>query len=181
MIRKDIIAILAFALLGLFMISCSSSETGEKPKKDAGAMATSQSGGLDVLFAAADLDGNMRSADEFEGKALIINVWGTWCPPCKMEMPYMQKIYDEYKDKGLEIVGLAYERNPNPTEAVKSFVDQNGYNWVMLIANKESLKSLGVGSGVPYTVFVDRDGNIVNKHTGMMSYNDFKSNVEKII
>ncbi|MFH2036481.1 MAG: TlpA disulfide reductase family protein [Candidatus Zixiibacteriota bacterium] len=164
----------------LMIMSCSSSEKSEKPKTNLETTAgNSTADGL--VFNAYDLDGNYRSSSEFAGKPLVVNIWGTWCPPCRMEMPALQKIYDEYKPKGLEVIGLATEKRPNSQDAVKSFVEQNGYTWVMWMADNNNKAALGLGGGVPFTVFIDREGNVVHKHTGLMQYSQFKEYVDKII
>lgn len=171
--RKDIIAIFGFALLVLFMISCSSSSD-----KESGANSAVKSELANLT--AYDIDGNTRSFGEFVGKkALIINFWGTWCPPCKREMPDLKKIYDEYKGQGLEIIGLVVRSTP---QQVKDFSAQYGYDWVMMMADANNSKVLKLGSGVPYTVFIDRKGNVLSEtFTGMRNYNDFKRMVEQII
>lgn len=181
--RKNLLFVLAMIFATVAMISCSSSDKGETGKSGQGSGAyASAASGQTISFSAQDLEGKIHTYEEYKGQPLIINFWGTWCPPCKMEMPDIQKIYDEYNPKGLEIIGLATERRPEmAVQSVSAFIAQHGYNWVMLIANKESAQSLGLGSGVPYTLFVDKSGKIVKKHTGMMRYNDFKAEVEKII
>ena len=175
--RKDLIAVFGFALLVLFMISCSSSSDktgGSSASASAAAVA-----GLTTLTA-YDLDGNTHTFGEFVGKKpLIVNFWGTWCPPCKREMPDLKRIYDEYKGKGLEIIGLVVRSTP---QQVKDFAGQYGYDWTMMMADAQNAKIFGLGSGVPYTVFVDRDGKILSEtFTGARTYDDFKRMVEQII
>jgi len=170
--RKDILAIIAFAVLAVIMVSCSSSDS----KKD-----TTQTtdNPTSMNFVAQDIDGNTRYFDEFKGKGpVIINFWGTWCPPCKREMPDLKRIYDEYKDQGLQIVGLAVNDTP---EKVKAFAKQYGIDWVMLMANRDAMISFQIGAGIPVTIFIDRNGNETGRYVGMRSYNDFKTQVEKII
>lgn len=174
--RKYFKIIFALALTAFFMAACSSSESEGDSKPE---QTSTPSPG--ITFAAYDLDGQQHTYQQYAGKPLIINFWGTWCAPCKREMPDIQRIYDEYGPKGLEVIGLAVERNPNDVERVRSYVNHFGYDWVMLMANIDAKRSLGMGSGVPYTLFVDRNGNVIFKHTGWMTYDQFKMQVEKII
>lgn len=178
--RKDILIVLTFILAAVAMIACSTSS--EKNETNTGGNPNPSTTGAEVSFAAPDLDGKVHTYDEFAGQPLIINFWGTWCGPCRREMPDMKRIYDEYKDRGLEIIGIAVERNPAmAARSVQAFVEQFGYDWVMLLANQETAKSLKLGSGVPYTIFVDREGKIVGKNTGIYNYQQFKAIVEQII
>lgn len=178
--RKYLKIIFALTLTALFFVACSSSESGGDSKSE-NENKTAATSAPQISFAAFDLNGQQHTYQQYAGKPLIVNFWGTWCPPCKREMPDLQRIYNEYGPKGLEIIGLAVERNPNDVERVRNFVNQFGYDWVMLMANIDAKRSLGMGSGVPYTLFVDREGNVIHKHTGWMSYDMFKTQVEKII
>ncbi|MEW5922955.1 MAG: TlpA disulfide reductase family protein [Candidatus Zixiibacteriota bacterium] len=177
--RKDFIIVFGFALLAIFMISCSSSSDKTGGASATTTITTTAVAGLSTLTA-YDLDGNTHSFGEYVGKKpLIVNFWGTWCPPCKREMPDLKKIYDEYRGKGLEIVGLVVRSTP---QQVKDFTAQYGYDWPMMMADAQSARLFGLGSGVPFTVFVDRNGKVLSEtFTGARTYNDFKRMVEQII
>jgi len=174
--RKDITVVLGFMLIALMLMSCSSSS---EKNGDGGSQSAVKSNLASLT--AMDLDGNTRSFSEFVGKkALIVNFWGVWCPPCKREMPDLKKIYDEYKDRDLEIIGLAVVKSS--PQRVKDYVEQNGYDWPMLVADANNARGLGLGSGVPYTLFIDKNGNMHSEtFTGMRGYKDFKRMVEQII
>lgn len=74
-----------------------------------------------------DMNGKKRRFSEFRGKYVILDVWGFWCPPCRVEMPYLREAYKRYKNRGLEIVGL--NTDPVPFEAVKKNLEVNDMNW----------------------------------------------------
>lgn len=162
-------------ILTVFIMGCSSSDTGKTESADK--QATTQSSG--ATFAVKDLDGNVRTYEEFKGKGpVVLNFWGTWCPPCRREIPDLKKIYAEYKDRGLQLVGLAVQDTP---EKVKQFVKDNSLDWVMLMADTKAAESFRIGNGVPVTIFIDRDGNEVSRMIGARDYNTFKEVIEKII
>ena len=169
--------ILSIAIL--YLLSCSSSENKEAannaPGMASGAQSTAGSG---PRFMALDIEGNMHTLEEYKGKPLILNFWGTWCPPCRRELPDLKKIYAEYNPQGLEIIGLAV--NDSPAQ-VRSFAEKMGLGWVMLIANRESAMSYQIGAGVPVTIFLDREGNEISRAIGARDYNFFKSEVKKIL
>lgn len=120
--------------------------------------AAEQTPSAQVSFAAADLFGKMRESSEWIGqRPVVLNFWGTWCPPCRREIPELVKLYDEYKDQGLEIISLAVNDTP---AKVDNYSRKNGMNWTMLMADRQLSRDFRV-TGVPTTIFFDRNGNIV--------------------
>ena len=169
-----------FVLMAM-IIGCSSSETDQGSASDSGQAAgqTATAQATASTFAVYDIDGKVRRFEEFKGqKALIINFWGTWCPPCRREIPDLKRIYDEYKGQGLEILGMAVNDNPS---SVKKFAEKMGMDWVMMIANVEAVQSFRVGTGIPVSIFIDRTGKEVGRFTGARDYETFKKYVEQII
>jgi thiol-disulfide isomerase/thioredoxin len=127
---------------------------------------------------AYDLSGTLRRFDEWIGKQpVVVNIWGTWCPPCRREIPDLIKLYDEFGPKGVEIIGLAVERGS--PDNVGRFAQQMGMQWVMLIGSREHLVQYQTSS-VPTTIFYDRNGNVVGRMTGMRSYEEFRPAFELI-
>lgn len=141
------------------------------------------------LFTAYDIEGTLRSSNEWLGKQpTVVDIWGTWCPPCRREIPDLIKLYNEYHKRGLEIVSIAVERG-DPSQ-VAPFAKANGMNWVMLIGNQDHIKQFKV-SGVPTTMFFDKDGNLamvtdvngqkVDHFTGLRDYNTLKAAFDQIL
>lgn len=177
--KKNLAVISIFVLLTWLMVSCSSSDSQQSKAKLRSASQNYATETVGTSFAVPDLYGRIHTMDEFIGNGpLIINFWGSWCPPCKREMPDLKRIYEEYKPLGLEIVGLAVKDTPRK---VNAYISQYGYDWVMFMATPESMRTLRLGTGVPTTIFFDRNGNEIGRYVGMRSYNDFKVMVEKII
>lgn len=177
--------IMFFAVLPLiliFILSCGKSESGDSGKQPqtigetAAAPDTAANGKLS--FSVIDVEGNSHQFSDFIGKPLIVNFWGTWCPPCRRELPDLKRIYSEFKPQGLEIIGLAVKDQPGQ---VKSFAEKEGLGWVMLIANRESATAFELGMGVPTTIFLDKDGNEVGRVVGARDYEYFKEQVRKIL
>ncbi len=96
---------------------------------------------------------------------LIVNVWGSWCGPCKQEMPYFVDFYDRANDK-VDLLGIAVEessaRNP------KEFIVKNGMNWPNLFDADGSTRE-EFGMGVPVTWFINENGKVTYKHVGPIS------------
>ena len=125
-------------------------------------------------FLLADLDGNVMSFSAYEGQVVLLTFWGTWCGPCRQEIPDFIKLYDEFNNEGLEIVGIAIQSGG--TESIKKFSDYYKINYPVLtdIEGNESYKAFsdfgtisGVGTrAVPTTFLIDREGYIVKTYRG---------------
>ncbi len=116
-------------------------------------------------FVLEDMEGNKVELADLKGKGVFLNFWGTWCEPCKEEMPYMQSQYEIFKDRGVEIVAV----NVSETElAVNRFANTYGLTFPIVIDNGEVLDAYGVNP-LPTTFLIDKDGKIVDKITASMS------------
>jgi len=188
---RILLILISAAILLTTLISCGS----DSAESDASAQATTKQqispprpvdiatttgtipSGVD--FKAPDLDGKIRYSGEWLGQQpVVVNVWGTWCPPCRREIPDLVRVYNEYRDQGIEMVGLAVRDTP---AKVRKFSAQNGMEWVMLVASPQTMNTLGRISGVPTTIFFDREGNEVERFVGPRTYEVFKETFEKIL
>jgi len=125
-------------------------------------------------FLLSDLEGNIFDLSAFSGQVIMLTFWGTWCGPCRREIPDFIKLYDEYNDEGLEIIGVAVQSGTS--ENIKRFSDYYKINYTILtdIDRYESYRTFhdygtvtGVGTrAVPTTFLIDRDGYIVKTYRG---------------
>lgn len=115
-----------------------------------------------------DADGQPQAIAQWQGRLLVVNFWATWCVPCVEEMPDLQSVQTEYQAQGITVVGLAID---NPA-AVKGFRDKLQLQLPLLVAGAsgtELARQLGNVSGaLPYTVLVDRTGNVVQSKLGRL-------------
>lgn len=132
-----------------------------------------------ATWSATDIDGNLRQATEWVGKRpTIINFWGTWCPPCRKEIPDLIKLYSEYNPKGVEILGFAVRDNASN---VQIFADEARMNWVMMMGNDEVLEKYGPITGVPTTIFLDINGKELKRFIGPPTLEEFKAAADMIL
>ena len=132
------------------------------------------------LFTAQDLQGNTRSSDEWIGKQpVVMNFWGTWCPPCRREIPELAKLYAEYKSKGVEIIGVALERTAGPAQ-VQQFASQNSMDWVLLMGDQAISETYKIG-GIPMIVLYDASGKEINRLTGLHDAASLRRAFESIL
>jgi thiol-disulfide isomerase/thioredoxin len=105
--------------------------------------------------------GSAISADSIKGPA-VINVWGTWCEPCKQELPHLAHFLAKYGDQ-VDVVGIAVEEKNQ--KSVRKFVERNGISWPILYDATGATRA-EFGMGVPVTWFVDASGTVVHKKFG---------------
>jgi thiol-disulfide isomerase/thioredoxin len=177
---RSIIFIFIFLLISLGALSLAqqkedkSKASADKTEKKSDAVDST------FIFTTNDLKGVSRNSNEWIGKQpVVINFWGTWCPPCRLEIPELVKLYPEYKEKGVEIIGLAVPRREQVTD-IDKYASQNGMAWQMLLANQEIAIKFKVQS-VPTTIFIDKNGKEIERFVGFHNYKELKKAFDKIL
>lgn len=120
---------------------------------------------VDFIF--PDTTGVERHVSEWKDKILIVNFWATWCPPCRKEMPEFVRLQNEYAANNVQFVGIAIDE----IEPVAEYISTHKINYPILIGNDggiELARELGnVIGALPFTVVIDRNGNIVYTQPGL--------------
>jgi cytochrome c biogenesis protein CcmG, thiol:disulfide interchange protein DsbE len=130
-----------------------------------------------------DLDGNKVQLKKYIGKApILISFWATWCKPCQEELDEYQKLYNEYKSKGFQMLGISID-NEKTVVKVKSYIKSRNYNFTVLLDNNSEAASEFKVQDVPNTFLVDNKGNIVFSLYGYKKGDEleFKKIIEKLI
>lgn len=120
-------------------------------------------------FTLVDINGNEVSLQQFKGSPVILDFWATWCFPCRMSIPELIKIQEEYQDKGLVVLGLSLDDPSQASNAyLREFQKEYRINYRILRANRRVLTDyFGYDRpAIPTLFFVDADGRIVNKIVG---------------
>lgn len=137
-----------------------------------------------VDFTLKDQYGKEHTLSEYKGKTVFLNFWATWCPPCKAEMPDIQKIYESYDKEGEDALVVLGVASPNiggegSEEEVKAFLEENGYTYpVVMDTTGEIFSSYGISS-YPTTFMIDRDGNVFGYVSGMLSQDVMESIIKQ--
>jgi peroxiredoxin len=126
-------------------------------------------GGQAADFKLEKLDGTTVSLESLRGKVVFLNVWATWCEPCRQEMPSMQTLYDSFKTNK-DFVMLAVSQDTKGRAAVAPYVTKNGYNFTILLDPENKIGETYDVSGVPETFIIDRKGQIVAHHMGAFDW-----------
>lgn len=129
-------------------------------------------------FSFPDLEGNLVSHTDpkFQGKVVLVNISGSWCPNCHDEAPFLVSLYDKYRDQGFEIVSLSFESGDqleNPTR-LRAFIDEYGIDYTVLLPGEPSEVEEKVPQAVnlnsfPTTFILGRDGRVRHVHAGFPS------------
>ena len=137
-------------------------------------------------FSAYDLNGRTATLSDFRGKVLLLNIWATWCTPCKEEMPSMQRLLEEIQDDDFEILAVSIDRpsgDHQPTNPLggrlQAFADSMGLTFTILHDPSGEISETLKTTGVPESFVVSRDGILFRKITGPTAW-DAAQNVELI-
>jgi peroxiredoxin len=123
------------------------------------------------------LNAPVKMAD-YKGKVAIVNFWATWCGPCKTEIPDFVKLYDQYKDKGLVIVGISVDDSP---EELQAFMKEYKMNYPVLQMTPDVETAWGPFYGYPTSFIVARDGTICTKHLGPATKEQFEREIKALL
>ncbi len=112
------------------------------------------------------------------GKVVVVALWVTWCPPCRKEIPGFINLYNKYKDKGVEIIGIAFDENGE--SVVPPFITKTGINYPVYLEGKDVARSYDLRA-YPTTVVYDKSGKMANKHEGYVSEEDFDKEISALL
>ena len=115
-------------------------------------------------FTFPGLDGKKVSLADYKGKVVLLNIWATWCAPCVAEMPSMEKLYQELKDEGFELLAVSVDESG--AEAVTPFMKKHKLSFPVLLDTQGDIKILYQLTGIPESFIIDKDGIIVEKVIG---------------
>ncbi len=133
-------------------------------------------------FKLETLDGTTISLDKLRGKVVFLNIWATWCGPCREEMPSMETLYDELKHQK-DFVVLAVSEDSKGRAAVAPYIEKYGYHFKVLLDPENKVGDSYNISGVPETFIIDRKGRIVAHHMGAFDWSrpDVKEALEQLL
>lgn len=113
-------------------------------------------------------DGKALGVDAFKGKFVVLNFWATWCPPCRAEMPSMSELHAKYADKDLVVYAVSVQEDAG---TVKNYLKDKKYAFPIVLDPDGAISKLFVGSGIPTTYVLDRDGRAVAGMVGGREWN----------
>lgn len=150
-----------FLLFFFIGLGCCGAEADSEQNKKEGKVGLAKSN-IAPDFTLNDLEDSSHTLSEYRGKVVLVDFWATWCPPCVVEIPGILKLYNEYKGKGLVVLGVSFDTN---LKRLRIFVAKNKIEYPVLI-NARALIKLYKVRAIPTAYLIDRDGKIVEKFIG---------------
>jgi len=130
-------------------------------------------------FTLQALDGSQVKLSDFRGKAVLLNFWATWCPPCKVEMPWFEDLQNQYGKDGLVVLGVAMDDSEPAT--IAKFANELGVNYQVLLGTDKVSDDYGDVQYLRTTFYIGRDGAMVDKMTGLLDRKDTEQAVKKTL
>ena len=116
-------------------------------------------------FAAPVIDGDSLHLSSLEGQPVLLNVWATWCPPCREEMPALQALHEELGPRGLRVVGVSVDSRGSE-ETIRRFLEEGGYTFTILHDASDAVSRQFRTIGVPESFLIDAEGRVVRRWIG---------------
>ena len=127
-------------------------------------------------FTTVDATGNKATLEDYRGKVVLLNFWATWCPPCRLEMPDMERLYQEFRGQGLEIVAMNFMET---AEEVKAFAEEQKLTYPMLMDPRSEIAGQYGVMRLPETVLIGRQGEVIGKSIGFKAW--YKDDVRELM
>lgn len=130
-------------------------------------------------FSLPSTTGQTMKLSDFQGKAVLLNFWATWCEPCKVEMPWFVDLQKKYGSQGLQVIGVAMD-DGSPA-AISAFAQKMGVNYPILLGKEEVGDQYGGIEYLPSTFYIGRDGKVIDHAFGLVSRSEIEANIEKAL
>ena len=134
-------------------------------------------------FTLTDQYGEVHTLSDYKGKTVFLNFWATWCPPCRAEMPDIQKLYEEYgnNEEDLIILGIAAPNlgREGDEDSIKSFLKENGYTYPVVMDPVGEIFNIYGITAFPTTFMIDKEGNIFGYVPGQLTEDVMESIIKQ--
>ena len=129
-------------------------------------------------FTLATLDETTITLSELKGQVALINIWATWCPPCRAEMPVIQATYERYRDQGFTVLAVDLQEDPR---TVADFMQRYGLTFPALLDRDGAVAATYRSSALPSSFFIDRGGVVRAVYRGPMPRSVLAGTVEQLL
>jgi thiol-disulfide isomerase/thioredoxin len=168
---------LAIGLVVFFVAGIAGYFVANSPRESSIPVVEARDDVAKVEFSLPDIDGTVRNASEWDGKALLINFWATWCAPCRREIPLLKATQEAHGDDNIQIIGIAVDF----VEEVAAYAEEAQFNYPVLIGQEDAMAVAEVSGvdfiGMPFTMIVAPSGELIKAHLGEIH----QSHIEQIV
>lgn len=130
-------------------------------------------------FSVKTLAGERVALGKLKGNVVLVNFWATWCPPCRLEMPGFESVYESYKDRGFTVVGLATD--VGGLEKVRAFVRENRITYPVAMASEDIRMMYGGVDGLPQSFLLDKQGRVRRVVSGVFSEGTLRNAIDELL
>ena len=127
----------------------------------------------------ATLEGLPASLSDYAGKVVVLNFWGTWCAPCRYEIPELVELQRVYGEQGAVVIGVAIDSG-EPAD-IKAFAEEYGVNYPIWVSTMATAVTEFGAVGYPFTVLVDQEGRIREQYLGPQSFSDLAAKLNALL
>jgi peroxiredoxin len=129
-------------------------------------------------FVLSDAAGKSVKLSSWKGRVVLLNFWATWCSGCKTEMPWFVELQTQYRDSGLNAIGVSLDQDG--WKSVTPYLNEHGVNYTIVVGPPELGKQYGV-EALPVTLLIDRDGRIAVTHVGLVPKPQYQAEIEALL
>jgi peroxiredoxin len=166
------LVMVALGAVGVMGFLASREAIGRQVRSDSAALVGKPLPG----FRLEDQSGTQVTNREVEGKVVLLNFWATWCPPCRLEMPSMERLYGEFRDQGLEIVAVNFMESG---EQVRAFAEEQKLTYPMLLDKEAEIAGRYGVMRLPVSVLIGREGEVIAKAIGFKDW--YKDDIRELV
>lgn len=150
------------------------------PQRVASSPADDLQGRTAPNFALSSLDGRTIRLSELHGKLVVLNFWATWCTPCRSEMPWLTRLYKQYRPKGLEVVGIAMN-DPDQAGEVAKVTKRMKVRYTIVMGTESVGDAYGGVRSLPQTFLIGRDGKVLKNTAGSRSQKEVEDDIQQLL
>lgn len=125
------------------------------------------------------LEGGTATLSDLRGQVVVLNFWGTWCAPCRRELPELVELDRAFRDRGVTIVGIAVDSGE--PDDIRAFADDFGIRYAIWLADTNTVMSEFGAVGYPFTLLIDREGGIRDQHYGPQTVESLAAGIEPLL
>lgn len=128
--------------------------------------------------------GEVLNFEDYKGNIVILDFWATWCPPCRKGIPDLVELKNEYKEKGVEIIGISLDgisRGGKTKNDVKPFMKEFNFNYPVVHGDQQVVQRYGGIRSIPTSFVIDEEGKVVSRYQGLVPKSTYEKDIEKIL